>query len=62
MAKKFNYPGTNPAMIDRLPPELQDRVRFSQEEIDKIIDLDQDFMSDRRADWTDRWNRIVAGG
>lgn len=62
VARKFNYPGTNPAMIDRLPPELQQRVRFSKEELDKIIDLDQNFMSDRRADWTDRWNRIVAGG
>ena len=44
-----------------LPPELQQRVQFSQTQIGKIIDLDQQFISTHRADWTDQWNRIVNG-
>lgn len=58
----FNYPGTNKDMLSRLPPELQERARFSQDQLDRIVSLDHEFMSDKRAEWTQRWNRIVAGG
>jgi len=60
--KLYNYPGTNKDMIQRLTPELQERARFPQDQLDRLVTLDQEWMSDRRADWTDRWNRIVAGG
>jgi putative spermidine/putrescine transport system substrate-binding protein len=60
--KNFNYPGTNRKMVDLLPPELQERARVSDAELARIIQLDHEFMSDQRAAWTDRWNRIVAGG
>ena len=60
--EKFSYPGTNRNMVGLLSPELQQRAKFSQEELDHLIELDQEFMAEHRADWTDRWNRIVAGG
>jgi hypothetical protein len=41
---------------------LQARVKISDDELNRIIELDHDFMGDRRAEWTDRWNRVVAGG
>ncbi len=59
--EKFSYPGTNRKMVDMLPPELQERAKFSQEELDHLIELDQEFMASHRAEWTDHWNRIVAG-
>ena len=58
----YNYAPTNPATLEKLPPELQERVQFTLEEQERIINLDQEFMSMNRADWTDMWNRIVAGG
>ena len=42
--------------------ELQARVRISDDELNRVVELDHGFMADRRADWTDRWNRVVAGG
>ncbi|HEY0524690.1 MAG TPA: extracellular solute-binding protein [Stellaceae bacterium] len=62
VAKEFNYAGTHPGMLKTLSPELQQRVQFSDAEVARIIDLDQDFMSSNRPAWTDRWNRIAAGG
>jgi spermidine/putrescine-binding protein len=61
-AQKFNYPGTNRKMVALLTPELQARVRISDDELNRVIELDHGFMADRRAEWTDRWNRVVAGG
>lgn len=61
-SKNFNYPGTNRNMVALLPPELQERVKISDEELKRVIELDHAFMADRRADWTDRWNRVIAGG
>ncbi|MGE0753389.1 MAG: PotD/PotF family extracellular solute-binding protein [Variibacter sp.] len=60
--KTFNYTGTNKHTIDNLPPDLQERARFTDDEIKRLIPLDHEFMSDRRAAWTQRWNRVVAGG
>ena len=60
--KAFNYPGTNRNALAALPPELQARVRYSGDEIAHLVELDQGFMAERRAEWTERWNRIVAGG
>jgi len=61
-AEKFNYPGTNTKMEAILPPELQERVRSTPEEMARLIDLDHATMAEKRAEWTDRWNRIVAAG
>lgn len=60
--KAFSYPGTNAKMIDNLPPDLQERARFADDQIKRLIPLDHEFMSERRAAWTQRWNRIIAGG
>ena len=61
-SQKFNYPGTNRKMVALLSPELQEKVRISDEELRRIIELDHEFMGDRRAEWTERWNRVIAGG
>lgn len=58
----FNYPGSNRKMVALLPQDLQNRVRFSDQELKHLIRFDHGFMSDRRAEWMERWNRIVAGG
>ena len=58
----FNYPGTNKDMLAKLSPALQERARFAQDELDRLVTLDHEFMSEKRAEWTQRWNRIVAGG
>jgi spermidine/putrescine-binding protein len=60
--KVFNYAGTNPGEKKLLSPELQERIQFSEAEIKRILDLDQEFIASRRPQWTDQWNRIVAGG
>jgi spermidine/putrescine-binding protein len=62
VTKVFNYPGTNKDMLSRLSPELQERAQFTKEQLDRLVTLDHEFMSDKRADWTQRWNRVVAGG
>jgi spermidine/putrescine-binding protein len=58
----FNYPGSNRKMTDLLPAELKERARFAPEELKRLVQLDHGFMSDRRAEWTERWNRAVSGG
>ncbi|HUI18823.1 MAG TPA: extracellular solute-binding protein [Alphaproteobacteria bacterium] len=60
--KAFNYPGTNKGSLAELTPELQARVRYNDDELKRLVELDQSFMADHRAEWTDRWNRIVAAG
>jgi spermidine/putrescine-binding protein len=62
VTKLFNYPGTNKDMLSRLSPGLKERAQFTQAQLDKLVTLDHEFMSDKRADWTQRWNRVVAGG
>jgi putative spermidine/putrescine transport system substrate-binding protein len=57
-----NYPGSNRNMVNYLPDRLKERVRFSEQELAGLIELDHEFMSDRRSEWSDRWNRIIAGG
>jgi putative spermidine/putrescine transport system substrate-binding protein len=62
VAQKFNYPGTNTETMALLPPALQDRVRSTPKEMSKLVDLDFAMMAEKRPEWTDRWNRIVAAG
>jgi len=62
VAQKFNYPGTNTMTEATLAPELQARVKATPEEMSKLIDLDHATMAAKRAEWTDRWNRIVSAG
>ena len=62
VAQKFNYPGTNSETMALLPPALQDRVRSTPKEMAKLVDLDFGMMAEKRPEWTDRWNRIVAAG
>lgn len=60
-AHTFNYGGSNPKSLAHLPPNLQERVRFSDEEIKRMVRLDHGFMADVKAEWIDRWNRVIAG-
>jgi spermidine/putrescine-binding protein len=60
-AKIYNYGGTNKDTLSRLPAELQERVKFPQEQLDRLVKLDLGTMADRRAAWVERWNRAVAG-
>jgi spermidine/putrescine-binding protein len=60
-ARIYNYGGTNKDTITKLPPELQERVKFPQDQLDRLIKLDLGMMTDRRANWVDRWNKVVAG-
>jgi putative spermidine/putrescine transport system substrate-binding protein len=62
VTRVYNYPGTNKDMLSRLSPELQARAQFTQAQLDRLVTLDHEFMSEKRADWTQRWNRVVAGG
>ena len=60
-AKIYNYGGTNKETLSKLPPELQERVKFPQDELDRLIKLDLGMMADHRAEWVERWNRAVSG-
>ena len=60
-AKIYNYGGTNKDTISKLSPELQKRVEFPQDQLDHLIKLDLGMMTDKRAAWVERWNRVVAG-
>jgi hypothetical protein len=40
---------------------LQERVKFPQSQLDQLIKLDLGMMTDRRAEWVERWNRTVSG-
>jgi putative spermidine/putrescine transport system substrate-binding protein len=60
-AKIYNYGGTNKDTLSKLSPELQERVKFPQEQLDRLIKLDLGMMADKRAAWVERWNRVVAG-
>lgn len=61
-AERFNYPGTNLDTEATLPPDLQARVRSTPGEGGRVVELDQVVLAERRAAWTDRWNRIVSAG
>ncbi|MEO8345644.1 MAG: extracellular solute-binding protein [Betaproteobacteria bacterium] len=54
-----NYPGSNPKMLAKLSPKLKQRAFFTDDQLKRMVVLDQEYMSDRRAEWTDRWNRIM---
>lgn len=54
-----NYPGTNAKMAQFLSPEAQERVKFTDEERESLIQPDQSYIDERRAEWIDRWNEIV---
>jgi len=58
----FNYPGSNRKEVDLLPQTLRERARVTEDEMVHLVELDQEFMSDQRAAWTERWNRVVTGG
>lgn len=60
-AKIYNYGGTNKDTLSRLSPELQERVKFPQDQLDRLVKLDLNYMGDHRAAWVERWNRVVAG-
>jgi putative spermidine/putrescine transport system substrate-binding protein len=60
-ARIYNYGGTNKDTLSKLPAELQERVKFPQDQLDHLVKLDLGMMADRRAAWVERWNRAVAG-
>lgn len=54
-----NYPGSNPKMLANLEPKYKERAFFTDDQLKRMIVLDHEFMSDRRAEWTERWNRTM---
>jgi putative spermidine/putrescine transport system substrate-binding protein len=60
VGREFNYPGSNRNMVGVAPPELQPRLRFTDEQLQRIVRLDHDFMAENRAAITERWNRIMS--
>ena len=46
-AKVYNYAGTNKLTLAKLPPELQERVKFPQDQIDRLVRLDLEYMGDQ---------------
>jgi putative spermidine/putrescine transport system substrate-binding protein len=58
--RTHNYPGTNRTMVGILPPELRDRASWSEDELNRLIELDYSYLAAQRANWSERWNRIVA--
>ncbi|MFI4986183.1 MAG: PotD/PotF family extracellular solute-binding protein [Alphaproteobacteria bacterium] len=61
-SKAFGYAGTNSKELGLLTPELQARVRFSADELKRLVELDHSFIAQHRVEWTDRWKRTVGGG
>lgn len=61
-AERFNYPGTNRDTEAALPASLRARVRSIPEANGRVVELDQAILAEKRAAWTDRWNRIVSAG
>jgi spermidine/putrescine-binding protein len=60
LAQAFNYPGTNRHTADLLTPALRQQISMSDADRAKMINLDQQYMSEQRVAWMSRWNRIVA--
>jgi putative spermidine/putrescine transport system substrate-binding protein len=60
LTQAFNYPGTNRKTNELLPPAMRQQIALSDLERAKMIDLDQQYMSEQRVGWMSRWNRIVA--
>jgi spermidine/putrescine-binding protein len=54
-----NYPGSNPKMLDNLEPKYKERAVFTADQLKRMVILDHEYMSDRRAEWTERWNRVM---
>lgn len=54
-----NYPGSNPKMLANLEPKYRERAFFTEDQLKRMIILDHEFMSERRAEWTERWNRVM---
>lgn len=54
-----NYPGSNPKMLANLEPKYKERAFFTEDQLKRMIILDHEFLSDRRAEWTERWNRTM---
>lgn len=42
-----------------LPPALAESVPYGPEKIEKLVAVDWDVINDKRAEWTNRWNRTV---
>ena len=60
--RSSTIPAPTPTTEAGLSAELQARVKATPEEMSRLIDLDHATMAAKRAEWTDRWNRIVSAG
>lgn len=60
--KAFNYPGTNKGALDMLDAQTREAIQLTEEERSRLVNFDHQFLSETRAEWTDRWNRVVSGG
>lgn len=58
-AKRWNYAGSNAKWVEQSPPEIRKRIEWRPEELRRLIVLDQQWITRRRAELTEKWNKIV---
>jgi len=57
-AEALRYSPTNSAA--ELPEELAGQVVYGEEAANRLLRFDPDVVNERRPEWTDAWNRLVA--
>jgi putative spermidine/putrescine transport system substrate-binding protein len=60
--RAFYYAGTNSNALGQLTPELQASVRFTTDELNRLVELDQAFIAQHRKEWDERFKRITGAG
>ena len=57
MAEGNGFGPTNTKTV--LPPELAEKLPYGPEKINALVAIDWDFVNQKRAEWTNTWNRRV---
>ncbi len=60
-SRAFNYAGTNDKALGQLTPEQQARVRFTDDELKRLVELDHAYIAKNRPQLTDRWKHTLGG-
>jgi putative spermidine/putrescine transport system substrate-binding protein len=56
-AEELYYAPTNKTVV--LPEELASAMPYGEEEVGRLLILDNDILNEKRSEWTDRWNREI---
>jgi spermidine/putrescine-binding protein len=60
-ATKWRYAGSNPKWVQHVDPDTRKQVEWTPEETKRLIGLDHSWITSRRVELTERWNKIVSG-